>query len=65
MFGRLSNYFQETKDELINKVSWPTWAELRESTWIVIVASIILALIIWGMDSGLGTVLTQFYKLFN
>jgi preprotein translocase subunit SecE len=50
---------------LVNKVSWPTWEELRESTWIVLVASLLFALVIWGLDSVLGVSLTQFYKLFK
>ncbi|MFN5890119.1 MAG: preprotein translocase subunit SecE [Bacteroidota bacterium] len=65
MFGRINNYFREAKDELVNKVSWPTWGELRESTWIVLIASLIFALVIWGLDSVLGITLTQFYKLFK
>lgn len=65
MFGRINNYFRETRDELVNKVSWPTWEELRESTWIVLVASLLFALVVWGLDSVLGVSLTQFYKLFK
>jgi preprotein translocase subunit SecE len=65
MFGRINNYFRETRDELVNKVSWPTWEELRESTWIVLVASLLFALVVWALDSELGVSLTQFYKLFK
>jgi len=65
MFERIGNYFRETRDELLNKVSWPSWNELTESTWIVLVASILFALVIWVMDQGLGLALTNFYKLFN
>ena len=65
MFGRINNYFRETRYELVNKVSWPTWEELRESTWIVLVASLLFALVIWALDSVLGVSLTQFYKLFK
>jgi len=65
MFGRINNYFRETRDKLVNKVSWPTWEELRESTWIVLVASLLFALVIWALDSVLGVSLTQFYKLFK
>jgi len=65
MFGRINNYFRETRDELVNKVSWPTWEELRESTWIVLVAFLLFALVIWALDSVLGVSLTQFYKLFK
>jgi preprotein translocase subunit SecE len=65
MFQRITNYFRETRDELLNKVSWPTWSDLTESTTIVLVASVIFALVIWGMDSVLGVTLTNFYKLFK
>lgn len=65
MFTRLTNFFRETRDELLNKVSWPTWNELTESTTIVIVASVLFALVIWGMDSLLGVALTNFYNLFK
>lgn len=65
MFQRLTSYFRETRDELLNKVSWPTWSELTESTTIVLVASVLFALVIWAMDSALGFSLTNFYKLFK
>lgn len=65
MFARINNYFRETRDELLNKVTWPSWEDLRESTWIVLVASLIFALIIWALDSVLGVGLGQFYKLFK
>jgi len=63
MANRITHYIREVKDELVNKVSWPTWSELRESTWIVIVASLLFSLVIWGLDSALGFSTTQFYKL--
>ena len=64
MFERIGNYFRETRDELLNKVSWPSWNELTESTCIVLVASVLFALVIWSMDQVLGLALTNFYKLF-
>jgi len=65
MIERIRQYFNLTRDELVNKVSWPTWSELRESTAIVLIASFMIALVIYIMDIGIGTVLTQFYKLFK
>lgn len=47
---RLQLYIRESYNELINKVTWPTWANLQSSTILVLVASLILALIIFGMD---------------
>ena len=43
-------YVKESYNELLNKVTWPTWANLQSSTTLVIVGSIILALIILVMD---------------
>jgi preprotein translocase subunit SecE len=65
MFERITNYFRETRDELLNKVSWPSWNELTESTTIVLVASVLFALVIWGIDTVLGYGLTNFYALFK
>ena len=62
--SRITAYFRDIKDELVNKVSWPTWEELTESTIIVLVASIIFALIIWLMDTIFGYGLSWFYDLF-
>jgi preprotein translocase subunit SecE len=47
-------YVEESYNELVNKVSWPTWAELQNSTWVVAVASIIIALMIFVMDFVFG-----------
>jgi len=48
----LVRYVEEVVDELKNKTSWPTWAELQSSSIIVLVATFITAAIIFGMDSG-------------
>ena len=48
----LVRYIEEVVDELKNKTSWPTWAELQSSSLIVLVATFITAAIIFGMDSG-------------
>mgnify|MGYP005756662259 CR=1 FL=1 len=52
-------------DELVNKVSWPTWEELRSSTIIVLVATLIFAVAIYLMDLGFQNILEFVYKLFN
>ncbi|MBT8218738.1 MAG: preprotein translocase subunit SecE [Bacteroidia bacterium] len=43
-------YIKESYNELINKVTWPTWASLLESTYLVVVGSVIFALVILVMD---------------
>ena len=43
-------YFKETYDELVHKVSWPTYSELANSAVVVLYASLLIALVVWGMD---------------
>ncbi len=54
-----------TVDELLNKVTWPTWDQLRESAIIVLIASVIFATIVWIIDYLLGNGLNFFYSLFK
>ncbi len=43
-------YIKESYNELVNKVTWPTWASLQSNTILVLVASLIFALIVFVMD---------------
>jgi preprotein translocase subunit SecE len=63
MFSSIKTYVKEAFDELVHKVSWPTWKELQGSAIVVSVASLIIALVVWGMDSVFSFVLRAFYKL--
>ena len=47
-------YIGETVTELVHKVSWPTWKELQDSSVIVLVASVMIALLVWAMDYVFG-----------
>ncbi len=53
---RLSNYIQETREEL-RKCTWPTWDELKGSTVVVLIASIALGAFTVVIDLFLGTVI--------
>ena len=59
------SYIKSSYNELINKVSWPTWTELQNSTIVVAIASMIIALIIYVMDSAFSNVLNIFYSFFS
>ncbi len=56
MFERLRTYVGETKVE-IKKVTWPTKAELKDATRVVIVASIILTIFIGVVDQILSNII--------
>ncbi|KJS05254.1 MAG: preprotein translocase subunit SecE [Vicingaceae bacterium] len=62
--AKIGNYIKESTDELLNKVSWPTWNELQSSSVIVLIASVIFALIIFVMDSTFSRLMKEIYKLF-
>ena len=59
------SYIKSSYDELINKVSWPTWSELQSSSIVVAIASMIIALIIYIMDSAFSNMLNLFYSFFS
>lgn len=63
--NKLRNIWNQSVDELLNKVTWPTWDELRESAVIVLISSVVFAFIVWGVDYGLGNGLKVFYNLFK
>jgi preprotein translocase subunit SecE len=61
--SKLRTYIEESTDELLNKVSWPTWAELQSSGVVVMIASIIISLIIFLMDTTFSTMMEELYKI--
>lgn len=61
--AKFGTYIQEAYDELIHKVSWPTWEELQQTTIIVLVALAIATLIVFTMDFASENVLKFIYDL--
>jgi preprotein translocase subunit SecE len=55
-------YFVEAYDELVNKVTWPTWAELQDSSVVVLITAVILSLVIVAMDVSFKFGTMGFYK---
>jgi preprotein translocase subunit SecE len=62
--NKVVNYIKESYDELMHKVSWPTWSELQGSAIVVSVASLIIAIVVFAMDEVFRNILLQYYKLF-
>ena len=56
MVEKVRNYLSETRVE-IKKVTWPTVEELKESTRVVIVATIILTAFIGVVDQILSRII--------
>ena len=51
---KIKNLWNSSVDELLNKVCWPTWDQLRESAVIVLISSIIFAVFLMLLDYGIG-----------
>ncbi|NCC10319.1 MAG: preprotein translocase subunit SecE [Bacteroidia bacterium] len=49
---KIITYIKESYDELVHKVSWPTYSELANSAVVVLYASLLIALVVFVMDSG-------------
>jgi preprotein translocase subunit SecE len=63
--NKISTYFRESYKELMEKVSWPTWTQLQQSTMIVLGATLVITAIVWVMDFASNSVLKFIYeKLF-
>lgn len=52
--SKVKEYLNETVTEMVHRVTWPTWKELQSNTIIVVVASVLIALIIFAMDFVFG-----------
>jgi len=62
--AKIRTYIQESTEELLHKVSWPTWSELQNSAIVVMIASVIFALIIFVMDRSFNSLMKFIYDLF-
>jgi preprotein translocase subunit SecE len=51
MYKKFVNYCKVCYDELAHKTTWPTRAQLTHSAVVVLSASLIIALIVFIMDS--------------
>jgi preprotein translocase subunit SecE len=60
--ANVSEYIKESYVEMTQKVTWPTWRELQSSAVLVLVAAIIIAMLIFGMDQIIGFLLNKFYS---
>jgi preprotein translocase subunit SecE len=63
--NKVSTYFRESWKELVEKVTWPTWNELQQSTVIVLGATIVITAIVSLMDFGSQGLLKLIYSLFG
>ena len=52
---------QDSYNELVHKVSWPTKSELANSAVVVMFASLIIAIVIFAMDQCIDKIMHLIY----
>ncbi len=57
------NYLKECYAELTKKVSWPTWKDLQSSAILVMVATVLIAVVIFIMDFAFENLMKFIYTL--
>jgi preprotein translocase subunit SecE len=63
--NKISIYFRESYKELMEKVTWPSWNQLQQSTMIVLAATLLITAMVAVMDLAAGNVLKYIYKFFQ
>ena len=58
MIARLTQYVKETGQEM-HRVSWPTWAELKESTVVVLITVLVVTFFIFIVDQIMSFVMKK------
>ncbi|GAA4326466.1 MAG: preprotein translocase subunit SecE [Chitinophagaceae bacterium] len=59
--NKVSTYFSESFRELTQKVTWPTWQQLQQSTMIVLVATLVVTALVAAMDLISSSVMKFIY----
>jgi preprotein translocase subunit SecE len=70
--SKFGEYVKSSYDELVHKVSWPSFKELQSSAVVVAVAALVIAVIVLIMDVVFGVqpwgwkgLLGYFYSIFG
>ncbi len=63
--NKFTVFVKESYSELMEKVSWPKWDQLAQSTMIVLGATVIITVLVKLMDLVANTSMNFIYNLFK
>jgi len=64
--NKIATYFRESYKELTEKVTWPNWKQLQQSTMIVLIAALVITAMVSLLGFVTGGALKLIYnQLFN
>ena len=63
--NKLTAYIRDSYKELVQKVTWPSFDNLTQSTMIVLGATLMITAMVWVMDFAANNALKFIYSLFK
>jgi preprotein translocase subunit SecE len=63
--NKFSAYVRDSYKELVEKVTWPAWEQLQQSTMIVLGATLFITALVALMDFVANSSLKFIYSLFK
>ncbi|MBQ9417137.1 MAG: preprotein translocase subunit SecE [Bacteroidales bacterium] len=60
--SKFGEYVKSSYDELVHKVSWPTFKELQSSAVVVAIATLVIAVVVFVMDNVCGVSPWDYWK---
>lgn len=60
--AKVLDFIKASYTEITEKVTWPTWSQLQNHAVVVLVASVIIALLIFVMDKASSNVMELLYN---
>lgn len=63
--NKVMKYAKESYREMAEKVTWPTWSELQQSTAIVLMATILITAAVAVMDFTSNQIMKLIYSFFK
>ena len=61
--AKVLDFFKDSYVEITEKVTWPTWSQLQSSAVFVLVASLLIALVVFVMDKASSVGLEFLYGI--
>jgi preprotein translocase subunit SecE len=65
IMNKLTAYIKDSYKELVQKVTWPSWDQLQQSTMIVLGATLVITFVVGVMDFAASNTLKFIYSLFK
>jgi len=62
--NKVVELFKASYDEVTKNITWPKFSELQNSSWLVLIASLIFALLVGAIDLVFKTASNAWYSSF-